>query len=60
MRATVNESCIGCGLCTSTCPNVFQIGNDGIAQGGDVPSEVLSAAQEARDACPVGAISIEE
>ena len=60
MKATVNESCIGCGLCASTRPDVFQIGGDGIAHGGDLPSECLAAAQEARDACPVSAISIEE
>ena len=31
MKATVNEDCIGCGLCESTAPEVFEIGDDGLA-----------------------------
>ena len=31
MKATVNENCIGCGLCAGTCPVVFTMGNDGLA-----------------------------
>ena len=53
MNATVNENCIGCGLCAGTCPEVFHMGDDGLAHG------QLEAAQEARDGCPVSAISIE-
>ncbi len=60
MNAIVNDTCIGCGLCAGTCPEVFHMGDDGLAHGGDVPAEVLSQAEEARDGCPVSAISIEE
>ena len=60
MKATVNESCIGCGLCTSTCPDVFQMGDEGVAHGGEIPSQAMGSAQEARDACPVNAISIQD
>ena len=60
MNATVNENCIGCGLCAGTCLEVFSMGDDGLAHGGVVPGALLDTAQEARDGCPVNAISIEE
>ena len=60
MNATVNENCIGCGLCAGTCPEVFTMGDDGFAHGSEFDAELLDAAQEARDGCPVDAISIEE
>lgn len=59
MKATVNDTCIGCGLCAGTCPEVFSMGDDGLAHGGEVPSDQLPDAQTARDGCPVSAISIE-
>lgn len=60
MNATVNDACIGCGLCAGTCPEVFTMGDDGFAHGGEFDAALLEAAQEARDGCPVSAISIEE
>jgi ferredoxin len=60
MNATVNENCIGCGLCEGTCPDVFRMGDDGVAHGGAIPEGMLELAQEARDGCPVSAISIGE
>ncbi len=60
MKATVNENCIGCGLCAGTCPAVFTMGDDGLAHGGEVPPALLEAAQEARDGCPVSAIDVAE
>ncbi len=58
MNASVNEACISCGLCASTCPQVFSLGDGGIAQGSAFESDLLDAVQEARDNCPVSAISI--
>ena len=48
MNATVNENCIGCGLCAGTCPEVFHMGDDGLAHGSGIPEGQLEAAQEAR------------
>ena len=36
MNATVNENCIGCGLCAGTCPEVFHMGDDGLAHGSGI------------------------
>ena len=61
MKATVNESCIACGLCISICSDVFQMGGDGMAHGSELADEsLLDVIQEARDSCPVSAISIEQ
>ena len=58
MHATVNENCISCGLCASVCPEVFTMGDDGVALGGSFEEALLDQAQEARDGCPVNAISL--
>ena len=60
MKATVNENCIACGLCVSSCPDVFSMGDDGFAKGGNIPAHLLSDAQQARDGCPVDAIDVVE
>jgi ferredoxin len=62
MKAVVDKSgCIACGLCVSTCPDVFRIGSDGLAEAyAEVTPELEGNAQEARDECPVSVISIEE
>ncbi|HOP81288.1 MAG TPA: ferredoxin, partial [Armatimonadota bacterium] len=31
MKAIVNDGCIGDGICADTCPEVFEIGDDGLA-----------------------------
>ena len=52
------EGCIGCTLCTGVCPEVFQM-EDGLAQGGPVPTGLESAAADAADSCPVSVIRLE-
>ena len=58
MKYAVIERCIGCGLCAGTCPEVFSMGDDGLAVAIDaeVPAKALDTAAEAKDNCPVGAI----
>ena len=57
MKYHVNDSCIGCGLCDSTCPEVFSMNGDvAVAIDTEGPENALAAAAEAKDGCPVGAI----
>ena len=58
MKYHVNDSCIGCGLCAGTCPEVFSMSDEGVAVAIDseVPEGALDSAAEAMDGCPVGAI----
>ena len=56
-KITVNESCIGCGACTAVAPDVFEIGDDGLAV--VVSEEYIDGAKEAAESCPVEAIEVE-
>lgn len=62
MKYYVNEECIGCGLCESTCPEVFSMTDAGtaVASDGEVPEDAQDNAVEAKDGCPVGAIEVKE
>lgn len=62
MKASIDrDGCISCGLCTETCPSVFRIADDGLAEVyvDEVPEEDEDAAQEAQEGCPVSVISID-
>jgi ferredoxin len=56
------DQCIGCGLCSDTCPEVFRLDDDGLALvATDEPGhEQYDCIREAEDICPVTAISIVE
>ena len=58
MKYYVNENCIGCGLCTGTCPWVISLSNNGVAIAIEtaLPEEAPASADEAKDNCPAGAI----
>ncbi|HBM80951.1 MAG: ferredoxin [Clostridiales bacterium] len=63
MKTRIDEdTCIGCGLCTSTAPEVYEMGDSGKAHAIQevVPEGSESTAQEAADGCPVSAITIDE
>ena len=61
------ESCIGCGACAATCPNSWEMANDGKsklkgskAKGSNFELEAkdLGCSKEAAEACPVNVIHI--
>ncbi|NLM83200.1 MAG: ferredoxin [Clostridiales bacterium] len=62
MKAKVNQDgCISCGVCVSTCPEVFRFNDAGLAEAYQDPTEeTIEAAKDARDSCPVSVIDIEE
>lgn len=63
MKASVDpEKCIGCELCPSICPDVFRMGDDGLAHAivDLVPSDAEDTAREAAESCPVEAITVTE
>ncbi|AGC68685.1 ferredoxin [Thermoclostridium stercorarium subsp. stercorarium DSM 8532] len=63
MKAFVDKDvCIGCGLCTDLCPEVFSMDDDGTATAIDeeISEDTEDAAREAAEQCPVGAIKIDE
>lgn len=58
MKFFVNDRCIGCGLCPNTCPEVFEMTDEGVAHAKAKPEgeDVIARAREAQEACPVEAI----
>ena len=61
MKYKVNETCIGCGLCAATCPEAFSRGGSGLAVATEkeVSTELLASAEDAKNGCPLGAITEE-
>lgn len=63
MKASVDqEGCISCELCTSICPSVFSMNDNGKAEAieDDIPEDSLQEAEDARDGCPVSVIDLSE
>ena len=63
MKVHVNPNlCSGAGLCIETCPEVFELRDDGIStvKMEQVPTDLLEECKEAVDNCPSEAIAIEE
>jgi ferredoxin len=62
MKAWVDkDGCISCGLCPTICPEVFRMGDDGLAESyvDPVPSDAEDSAKEAAESCPVSVIHVE-
>lgn len=62
MKVMIDRSgCIGCGLCAQTCPEVFRMADDGLAEVYAAPTQdTAGAAAEAAGSCPVSVIHTEE
>ena len=54
------EECTGCGLCEETCPGVFQLNEDGVAEVYNPEGASEEEIQEAIDSCPVECIHWKE
>ena len=58
-KITIDDSlCTGCGLCAANCPEVFEVGDDGLAH---VTADACANCdpKEIAEQCPVNAISIQ-
>ena len=62
MKAVVDkDACIGCELCTSICPEVFSMDDDGLAVAieEELDESLVESAKEAEESCPTEAITVE-
>ncbi len=57
-KITIDDSlCTGCGLCASSCPEVFEVGDDNLAH--VIASKCASHdLKEIAEECPVNAITV--
>ena len=63
MKARVNpDLCSGTGLCATTCPQVFELNDNGMSavKVDQIPTDAQQSCKQAAGNCPTEAISIEE
>ncbi|MBP7055618.1 MAG: ferredoxin [Candidatus Omnitrophica bacterium] len=60
MKVTIDaDACVGCGLCASTCPEVYVMeGDKAVVVGNSVPKEFEESAKKGAEDCPVTAITV--
>lgn len=57
LKLEIIDGCIGCGMCESLCPDVFSLGDEGLAEVVTQPDETNEdQAREALGSCPVSVI----
>jgi ferredoxin len=59
-RVWINDECTGCGLCETTCPEVFELNDTASVKADadlDAHEELI---RQAAEECPVEAIQVEE
>lgn len=54
------DKCIGCGTCPALCSEVFELDNDFKARVKDGADLAAPCVKDAKDSCPVQAITVEE
>lgn len=62
MKASIDDGrCRGHGVCTTICPEVFAMTDDGYAEAilDEVPDELADRAREAAEACPENAVVLD-
>ena len=61
MKVSIDQDlCVGCGLCTDTCADIFEMkGDKAVTKVKVVPPASEDSVKQAKDECPVEAIIIE-
>lgn len=54
------DECIGCGACVDSCPDVFRMTDDNVAEVYNLEGASEEEVQDAMDACPVTCIHWED
>lgn len=63
MKASIDDGrCRGHGVCTTVCPDVFAMTDDGYAEAivDEVPAGLEDSAREAAEACPENAVILDQ
>ena len=62
MKGFVDKNiCIGCGVCPTVCPEIFEMDDDGLAKASEseITDALVDSAKDAEEQCPVNAITVE-